>query len=101
MAGTTAAATVCAGTLSAAAAAPASASTRQDGLVNVDVGDVTILEDVSIAAAVDVVAQRCGIDVTVPVDAAVLGEAAQRVDETSRSSTVCTTEDGKVKFTQN
>lgn len=82
-------------------AAPAAADTKQDGLVNVSVGDVTILQDVNIAAAVDVVAQLCGIDVTVPVNAAVLGAAAQDVDDMSRSYTVCKTEDGKVKFVQN
>jgi hypothetical protein len=87
--------------MASAVAAPASAATKQDGLVNVNVGDVTVLQDVNVAAAVDVVAQLCGIDLTVPINAAVLGAAAQRVDDTSRSATVCRTEDGKVKFTQN
>ena len=84
------------------AASPAGAAdTKQDGLINVNVGDVTILQDVNIAAALDVVAQLCGIDVTVPVNAAILGTAAQQVDDESRGYTVCRTEDGKVRFTQN
>lgn len=69
--------------------------------MNVNVGDVTILQDVNIAAAVDVVAQLCGIDLTVPVNVAILGAAAQGVDDASRSYTVCKNEDGKVKITQN
>ena len=93
---------VLAGALSVgAAAAPAAAQTRQDGLVNVNVGDVTILEDVNIAAAVDVVAQLCGIDLDVLANVQLLTQAATLVDNTSRNSTVCRSEDGKVKFTQN
>lgn len=83
-------------------AAPAGAAgTKQDGLVNVNVGNVTILQDVNVAAVVDVVAQLCGIDVTVPVNVAILGAAAQRVDDASRNYTVCKNEGGKVKITQN
>src|SRR4051794_28542165 len=41
------------------AAAPAEA--QQEGLVNVNVGDVTVLQDVNVAAAVGVVAQVCGV----------------------------------------
>ena len=63
--------------------------------------DVTILEAVNIAAAVDVVAQLCGIDVDVLANVQLLTEAATLVDNTSRNSTVCRTEDGKVKCTQN
>jgi hypothetical protein len=79
-------------------AAPAAAASKQDGLVNVNVGDVTILQDVNIAAAIDAVVQLCGLD----VDAALLLlSAAETVDQTSRNTTVCKTEDGKVKITQN
>src|SRR3954454_24583946 len=56
-----------------AVAAPASAAgpQNQDGLVNVAVGDVTILQDVNVAAVVGVAANVC--DVTVgPVSAAIL-----------------------------
>ena len=96
-------ATVFAGTvLAVGVASPASAATtKQDGLVNVNVGDVTILEDVNIAAAVPVVAQICGIDLDVLANVQVLTQAATLVDNTSRNYTVCRTEDGKVKITQN
>jgi hypothetical protein len=94
--------TVFAGTvLAVGIASPASAQTRQDGLVNVNVGDVTILEDVNIAAAVDVVAQLCGIDLDVLANVQLLTEAATLVDNSSRNVTVCRAEDGKVQFTQN
>ena len=98
----TAAAAVCAGSfMVAGAAAPAQAQTKQDGLVNVNLGDVTVLQDVNIAAAVDVVAQLCGIDLDVLANVQLLTQAATFVDNTSRNSTVCRTEDGKVRFTQN
>jgi hypothetical protein len=85
----------------AVAVGPAEAQTKQDGLVNVAVGDVTILQDVNIAAAVDVVAQLCGIDLDVLANVALLSAAPTAVDNTSRNSTVCRTEDGKVRFIQN
>ena len=95
-------ATVFAGTvLAVGVASPAAAQTKQDGLVNVSVGDVTIAEDINIAAAVDVVAQLCGIDLDVLANVQLLTEAATLVDNTSRNYTVCRSEDGKVKFTQN
>jgi hypothetical protein len=91
-------ATVFAGTvLAVGIASPASAQTRQDGLVNVVVGDVTILEDVNIAAAVDAAVQACDL-----VDVGNVTLLAARTDNTSRSSTVCRQEDGdKVRFVQN
>ena len=92
---------VAAGAVVTAAAAPAQAATKQDGLVNVNVGDVTVLQDVNVAAAVGVVAELCGIDVTVPANLALLSTAAQNVDAHSRNYTVCRTDQGKVKFTQN
>ena len=76
-------------------------TTKQDGLVNVSVGDVTILEDVNIAAAVDVVAQICGIDLDVLANVELLSAAATLVDNRSRNYTVCRSEDGKVQITQN
>jgi hypothetical protein len=91
-------ATLFAGTvLAVGVASPASAQTKQDGLVNVNVGDVTILEDVNIAAAVDAVAVLCpAVSVS---DIAIL---ARQTDTTSRTTTVCRTEDNdKVRFTQN
>jgi hypothetical protein len=91
-------ATLFAGTvLAVGVASPASAQTRQDGLVNVNVGDVTILEDVNIAAAVDAVVALCP---AVSVDNITL--LAERTDQTSRTSAVCRTEDNdRVRFTQN
>jgi hypothetical protein len=78
-------------------AAPAAAQTTtiQDGLVNVSVGDVTILEDVNIAVAAEVAAQICGVDVG-PV--AVLGDA---VDRSGDTRTVCQSEQGPVRIEQN
>ena len=67
----------------------------QDGLVNVAVGDVTILEDVNVALAAQVAANICGVKVG-PV--AVLGRAVDRSGETS---TVCTTPQGPVTIRQN
>ena len=83
----------------AGVAAPASAATKQDGLVNVSVGDVTILQDVDIAAAVSAAVTACDI-VDATVVAAVLS-AATVVDSTSRNTTVCRTDAGKVRITQN
>ena len=70
-------------------------TTRQDGLVNVSVGDVTILEDVNIALGAQVAANICGISVG-PV--AVLGEA---VDRTGRTEVVCTNNQGPIAIEQN
>ena len=77
-----------------------SQTTKQDGLVNVSVGDVTILQDVNIAAALDVVAQICGIDLDVLANVQLLTAAATLVDNTSRNYTVCRSDQGKVKITQ-
>lgn len=76
---------------------PASAQVEQDGLVNVNIGDVTILEDVNIAIAALVAANICGVDVG-PV--AVLGQA---VDASGDTETVCTNRAGRraVTISQN
>jgi len=55
----------------------------QDGLVNVNIGDVTILEDVNVAVAADVVAQICGVSANVAV-AVISG-----VDQDSEPATFC------------
>jgi len=80
-----------------AAAVPASAQPNQfqDGLVNVAVGDVTILEDVNIGVAAQVAANICGLKVG-PV--AVLGTAVDRSDE---ASTVCTSNNEPIRLVQN
>ena len=74
--------------------------TFQDGLVNVNVGDVTVLQDVNVNVVdlVDVVA-LCDVDVG-PVAAAILGEAIA-VDRSGRSRTICTNESGNVDVVQN
>ncbi len=79
----------------AALGAPAQAQVAQDGLVNVNVGDVTILEDVNIGVAAQVAAQICGVKVG-PV--AVLGRA---VDRSGDTRTVCESDQGPVTITQN
>ncbi len=79
----------------AALGAPAQAQATQDGLVNVNVGDVTILEDVRVGLAAQVAAQICGVKVG-PV--AVLGKA---VDRSGDFRTVCNSDQGPVTITQN
>ncbi len=81
-------------TLLGAAAAPAFAQ-DQDGLVNVAIGDVTILQDVNIGVAAQVAANICGVKVG-PV--AVLGTA---VDGSGATRTVCTADQGPVTIEQN
>ncbi len=76
-------------------AAPAAMAQNQDGLVNVAVGDVTILEDVNVGVAAQVAANICGVSVG-PV--AVLGQA---VDRSGNTRTVCTTDQGPIRLEQN
>ena len=75
--------------------APAQAQVTQDGLVNVNVGDVTVLENVDIGVAAQLAAQVCGVKVG-PV--AVLGRA---VDRSGTTRTVCESDQGDVTITQN
>ncbi len=92
---TAAASIFAAAALTVGAAMPASAAPNQDGLVNVAIGDITILEDVTVGVAAQVVAQVCGVKVG-PV--AVLGRA---VDRSGEAQTVCTTDQGPVTINQN
>jgi hypothetical protein len=78
----------------ASVAAPASAQT-QDGLVNVAIGDIAILNDANIGVAAQVAAEICGVKVG-PV--AVLGRA---VDRSGDTRTVCETDQGPVTIEQN
>lgn len=84
------------GALIAGAVAPASANHHRvtqvvgDGLVNVQIGNVTILRNVDVDLAAQVVANVCGVDVG-PV--AVLGTA---VDASGDSEVVCTARPGDV-----
>lgn len=55
----------------------ASAQPRQQGLVNVEIGDVTVLEDVGIGVAANVLANVCGVQ----VNAAVIAEQVIGNDE--------------------
>ena len=86
---------VFAGAAVLAAATPAAAQPNQDGLINVAVGDVTILEDVNMGVAAQVAANLCGLKVG-PV--AVLGTA---VDRDNQTRTVCTTGGQDVDLVQN
>ncbi len=81
--------------LGSATAASAAPNQTQDGLVNVAVGDVTILENVDIGVAAQVAAQICGVKVG-PV--AVLGRA---VDRSGDTRTVCESDQGPVTLEQN
>jgi hypothetical protein len=76
-----AAATLLSGMLTVGVAGPAMA--QQDGLVNVEIGDVTILEDVRVGVAAGIAANVCGVRVG-PV--AVL---ATQVDVSGGQRTVC------------
>ena len=62
-------------------AVPAASAAQQNGLVNVNVGDVTLLNHVGIGVAANVVAQVCGVQVPV---AAILAAAR------AGGNTVCT-----------
>ena len=55
----------------------------QDGLVNVAVGDITILEDVRIGVAANVVAQICG------VSTGSIAVLARDVDRSGDAQTAC------------
>jgi len=70
-------------------------TTVGDGLINVAVGDVNVLNNVDIGVAAQVAANICGVKVG-PV--AVLGTA---VDRGNTTRTVCSTADGPVTLTQN
>jgi hypothetical protein len=79
-----------------ALAGPAlAANQNQDGLVNVAIGDVSVLNNANIGVAANVVAQVCGLKVG-PV--AVL---ATQVDATGVSQTVCNAPSGPVVISQN
>jgi hypothetical protein len=85
---------VFAGAAVLAAATPAAAQpNQQDGLVNVNIGDVTVLENVGVAA--QIAAEVCGVQVG-PV--AVLARAVDRDGETR---TVCQSDQGPVTISQN
>jgi hypothetical protein len=95
-----AAASALSGVLSLGLAPSAGAQpVNQDGLVNVYVNDVIDVSDVNVAAAANVVATLCDIDVG-PVALAVLGRAIA-VDRSGRSRTICESTAGPVEIRQN
>jgi hypothetical protein len=76
-------------------AGTASAQVQQDGLVNVNIGDVTITD--TIDAAVLVVANVCP-----NVNVGSIAILAERVDAGNvRQVTLCRAEDGRVTITNN
>lgn len=66
----------------------------QNGLVNVAIGDVTVLQDVNIGIAAQIAANICGVKIG-PV--AVLGNA---VDRSGTTRTVCETPQGPIELRQ-
>ena len=85
-----------AGAVAVSAAATVSAQTTVgDGLINVAIGDITITDAVDIGVAAQVAANICGVKVG-PV--AVLGTA---VDKSGQMRTVCTTDQGPIRLTNN
>jgi hypothetical protein len=82
--------------LAGSAAGPAiAATTTQDGLVNVNVGNVNIARDVDVGVAANVAAEVCGVNVG-PVTA-----LATNVDTTGTAAAVCTTGGQVVTLAQN
>jgi len=86
---------VSAALLFAGVMAPSASAQNQDGLVNVMIGDVNILNDANIGVAANVAANICGVRVG-PV--AVL---AQQVDRSGAQQTVCGTGDQAIRLVQN
>jgi hypothetical protein len=87
---------VVAGALSVGLAGPAAAQVQiGDGLVNVQIGDITILEDVRVGVAAQIAAEICGVKVG-PV---VL--LATDVDVNGDRETICKTAQGPVRIVQN
>jgi hypothetical protein len=69
----------------------------RDGLVNLAVGDVTILEDVNVGVAATVAAAVCDV-----ADIGSVNVLAESVDSgTSPSETACTVSGGEITLTQN
>lgn len=68
----------------------------QDGLVNVAVGDVTILEDVNVGVAATVAAAICDV-----ADIGSINVLAEAADSGTTSDSICTVPGGDVTLTQN
>ena len=90
-------ATVFAGTVLAVGVASPASAQPQDGLVNVVVGDITIAEDVNVAAVVGVAATVCDV-----VNVTNVNILAVLTDQDSRKRTICVTDDrDRVRVVQN
>jgi hypothetical protein len=74
---------------------PSASAQNQDGLVNVMIGDISILNDANIGVAANVAANVCGVRVG-PV--AVL---ATQVDRSGAQQTVCGTGEQAIRLVQN
>ncbi len=81
-------ATLFAGTVLAVGVATPASAQPQNGLVNVVVGDVTIAEDVNVAAVVGVAATVCDV-----VNVTNVNILAVLTDQDSRKRTICVTDD--------
>ena len=68
----------------------------QDGLINVAIGDITILEDVNVGVAATVAAAICGVQVIDDI-----GVLAEQVDLGSGPVTACEVPGGDVNLVQN
>jgi hypothetical protein len=68
----------------------------QDGLVNVAVGDVTILEDVNVGVAATVAAAICDV-----ADVGSINVLAEATDSGTNSDSICTVPGGDVTLVQN
>ena len=86
-------ATLCASSLLALGVAGPVSAQDQNGLVNVAIGDVNILNNARIGVAAQLAANICGVKIG-PV--AVLGTA---VDRSGDARTVCTTAQGPIRIT--
>ena len=85
-----------AGALSLSLVGPAAAQTTVgDGLVNVAIGDIEVLNNSNIGIAAEVAAQVCGVRVS---NVAVL---AEQVDNSGRTRTVCESDQGPVTISNN
>lgn len=81
--------------LAGGVASGAGAQQKADGLVVVQIGDITV-QDVNVGVAAQIVATACDL-----VDVGAVAVLVNQVDLRSRQETFCRTEAGKVKVTQN
>jgi hypothetical protein len=73
---------------------------NQDGLVNVNVGDINIEDAVDVNAAVAAAITACDVVDAGPIAAGILGRAIA-VDRSGRDFTVCQTPAGPVEIVNN